>query len=275
MSHAPSWRGPRTRSAAGLLATVLMLAGCGPARFEAQMVVPPPLIERIPVVAGVYLPQAFREQQYTEERHGTSYQISIGAAQSAGFLRLLNAMFERVAPMNGTDAASFTDPAARGVLEPVLEDFSFVTPRDAGTPFYAVSLRYRINLYSREGQLRESWTFTGYGSVQSKGLPTEGHEPLRAATALAMRDAGAKLAAEFHEQAIARGLLPPGGTIYEVAPATSGAAPAASAATPREGALPPPAPTEPPTEPPTEAPAVAPAEPPAAERPPAEPPSGA
>jgi len=215
------------------------------------MVVPPPLIERIPVVAGVYLPQAFREAQYIEERHGTSYEISIGAAQSAGFLRLLNAMFERVAPMNGTDAASFTDPAARGVLEPLLEDFSFVTPRDAGSPFYAVSLRYRINLYSREGQLRESWTFTGYGSVQSRGLPTEGYEPLRAATALAMRDAGAKLAAEFHEQAIARGLLPAGGALAEMPGSSPVASPAAPAAAPPQQAPPAPETVEsPPAEPP-------------------------
>jgi hypothetical protein len=241
---------------AGLLGAVLLLAGCGPARFEAQMDVPPPLIERIPVVAGVYLPQAFREQQYVEERYGTSYEISVGAAQSAGFLRLLNAMFERVVPMNGTDAASFTDPAARGVLEPVLEDFSFVTPRDAGTPFYAVSLRYRINLYSREGQLRESWTFTGYGSVQSRGLPTEGHEPLRAATALAMRDAGAKLAAEFHEQAIARGLLPPGGAIGEVPASRPVAAPAAA---PPPQAAPDPQPAQSPAEPSSES---SPSEPP-------------
>ena len=37
-------------------------------------------------------------------------------------------------------------------------------------------------------------------------------EPLGEATGLAMRDAGAKLAAEFKDAAIARGLLPAGGT---------------------------------------------------------------
>ena len=48
---------------------------------------------------------------------------------------------------------------------------------------------------------------------------------LAMATRLAMRDAGAKLAAEFHEQAIARGLLP-----------------SAQPVTPREVELPPPPP---------------------------------
>ena len=38
-------------------------------------------------------------------------------------------------------------------------------------------------------------------------MPTQGKPALQQATALAMRDAGAKLATEFREQAIARGLL--------------------------------------------------------------------
>ena len=39
-------------------------------------------------------------------------------------------------------------------------------------------------------------------------MPGKGDEALKMATKLAMRDAAAKLAAEFREQAIARGLLP-------------------------------------------------------------------
>jgi hypothetical protein len=97
------------------------------------------------------------------------------------------------------------------VLEPVLEDFAFVTPIDSGSPMYAASLRYKINLYSPAGELAESWTFTGYGSQPASQFPGKGDEALALATRLAMRDAGAKLAAEFREQAIARGLLPASG----------------------------------------------------------------
>jgi hypothetical protein len=39
-------------------------------------------------------------------------------------------------------------------------------------------------------------------------FPGKGDEALAAATRMALRDAGAKLAAEFRDQAIARGLLP-------------------------------------------------------------------
>ena len=109
--------------------------------------------------------------------------------------------------MPSTSAGASTDPEIRGVLEPILEDYSFVTPRDAGARIFAVSVKYRINGYDPAGKMFESWTFTGYGSVAAPTLPGSSAEPLQEATTLAMRDAGAKLAAEFKDAAIARGLI--------------------------------------------------------------------
>jgi hypothetical protein len=195
------------------LAAVAALAACTPTRFETQTDMPQPLIEKIPVVVGVYMPREFSEKVYEEKRDngGGEYTIGLGKAQSAGFMRILNAMFNRVVTVPAPAAGAATDPEIRGVLEPVLEDFAFVTPIDSGSPMYAASLRYKINLYSPAGELAESWTFTGYGSQPASQFPGKGDEALALATRLAMRDAGAKLAAEFREQAIARGLLPASG----------------------------------------------------------------
>jgi hypothetical protein len=195
------------------LAAVAALAACTPTRFETQTDMPQPLIEKIPVVVGVYMPREFSEKVYEEKRDngGGEYSIGLGKAQSAGFMRILNAMFNRVVTVPAPAAGAATDPEIRGVLEPVLEDFAFVTPIDSGSPMYAASLRYKINLYSPAGELAESWTFTGYGSQPASQFPGKGDEALALATRLAMRDAGAKLAAEFREQAIARGLLPASG----------------------------------------------------------------
>jgi hypothetical protein len=196
--------------AAALLATCALLA-CSPTRFETTSEIPPPLIVKIPVVVGVYLPLEFREKVYEEKRQGGGeYTIGLGKAQSAGFMRIMEAMFTRVVSVSSPAAGAATDPAIRGVLEPVLEDYAFVTPVDSGTPTYAASLRYTVRLYSPTGELSESWTFTGYGTEAASSFPGKGDAALQAATRLAMRDAAAKLAAEFHEQAIARGLLPPG-----------------------------------------------------------------
>ena len=207
------------------VAVVLLLAACAPTKFETSADIPQPLIEKIPIVVGVHMPLEFTEKVYEEKRPagGGEYSIGLGKAQSAGFMRVLNAMFARVVPVASPGAAAATDAEIRGVLEPVLEDFAFVTPGDSGTQMYAASLRYTIRLYSPQGELADSWTFTGYGSQPASSFPGKGDAALAAATRSAMRDAGAKLAAEFHEQALVRGLLP-----------------SARPAAPREVELPPP-----------------------------------
>ena len=129
----------------------------------------------------------------------------------------MNAMFDRVVPVDATDAGARTDPQIRGVIEPVLEDFSFVTPRETGTSMYAVSLKYRINAYTPAGKIADSWTFNGYGAQPSGSVPGQGKDALQQAASIAMRDAGAKLAVEFREQAIVRGLI-------DAAPASAPAA---------------------------------------------------
>jgi len=286
METRPAPRTPRLVA----LALAAVVSGCGTTEFEAKPVFPAPLITRIPIVVGVYIPQEFSTRVYKEKRDGTDYSITLGKAQSDGFQRLLGAMFNRVVPLPSVSAGS-SDPEIRAVLEPVLEEFAFITPRDAGTALFAVSLKYRVNAYMPSGQLADSWTFTGYAAQPTGGLPGQGEEALRRATGLAMRDAGAKLVTEFREQAIVRGLLPAEAgsaapeeirPVPETSPATasgnSAATPGTPAVTepePSEGSGPPAEaqPSEPAAEAPTE---VQPPPEPAAE-PPAEvePPTGA
>jgi hypothetical protein len=184
-----------------------LLAGCGATQMKVETVIPPPLVTRIPVVVGVHVPVAFSTAVQHEKRDGSEYMIDVGQSQTDGFLRLMNAMFDRVVPLASVEAGAATDPEIRGVFEPQLVELSFVTPRDTGTPVYAVSLKYRINAYTPAGQPVDSWTFTGYGAQPGSQMPGQGTETLRKAAALAMRDAGAKIAVEFREQAIVRGLI--------------------------------------------------------------------
>jgi hypothetical protein len=197
----------RTSQTAALLAGAL-LAGCGTTQFEPQPSIPAPLITKIPAVVGLYIAPEFRDKVYAEKRDGGNYSIAIGKAQAEGFTRLMDAMFERVVPVAATDAGARTDPQIRGVIEPVLEDFAFVTPMDSGSDVYAVSLKYRITGYKPGGEVIDSWTFTGYGAAANQSMLGGGSEVLKRAVQLAMRDAAAKLATELREQAVVRGLLP-------------------------------------------------------------------
>jgi hypothetical protein len=212
--------------AVAVAAAGMGLAGCGPTKFEVELNVPPPLVSKIPIAVGIYVPEEFRNRVYEEKRRDYAVSVTIGKAQTDGFTRLMNAMFDRAIPVASTSAVAFTDPAMRAIFEPVLEDFSFITPRDSNAPIYAVSIKYRINGYNPQGQIFESWSFTGYGSVESSTMGLKGTNALKAATGLAMRDAAAKLAAEFREQAIVRGLLPANAPLTPAVP--SGATPASS-----------------------------------------------
>src|SRR6476619_913482 len=147
------------RIAATLVLSVIAIVGCTPTRFETTADVPPPLIDKIPVVIGVHLPLEFREKVYEEKREGGGrYTIGLGKAQTAGFMRIMEAMFARVVTVDTPAAAAATDKEIRGVLQPTLDDYAFVTPVDSGTPLYAASLRYTVRLYSPTGQLSESWS---------------------------------------------------------------------------------------------------------------------
>jgi hypothetical protein len=189
-----------------LAAAWVALSGCSTVRLEARPNIPEPIITKIPVSVGLFMPIEFSSYVYRGDRYGFKWEVTLGAAQSEGVARLFAAMFESVVPIDNIATAATTAPGIRAILEPAVEDFSFITPRDAGTQFYAVSIKYRVSVYTPDGRLAESWPFTGYGIVPAAGMSAE--KPLARATSLAMRDAAAKLVVEFREQAIVRGLLP-------------------------------------------------------------------
>lgn len=237
MNTATRIRKFRAGFACGLGALALtVLAGCGPVRLVANTNIPTPLVVKIPIAVALFIPKEFSTYVHNEERWSTDWRIELGKAQSEGITRLMSAMFERVVPVDSVSAGqAHADGGVRAILEPSVEEFAFVTPRDAGSPFFAVSIKYRVNIYLPNGKLADSWGFTGYGTAPAQGLSSA--PPLQTATALAMRDAGAKLAVEFREQATVRGLLPDGATADTLTkageqPEQPTAAPGAPPATP-------------------------------------------
>jgi hypothetical protein len=217
LDRTSSTRLRRAPAIALALAGLMLCAGCGSLSLVATTNIPTPLVVKVPVTVALYIPKEFTDYVHKEERWSTDYNINLGQAQSEGLTRLMNAMFDHVVMVDSVNAGAQLGGEVRAILEPSVEEYAFVTPRDAGSPFFAVSVKYRVNVYFPDGRLADSWGFTGYGTSPSQGLSSS--TPLAQATALALRDAGAKLAVEFREQAIVRGLLP------ENAPATEQVAP--------------------------------------------------
>jgi hypothetical protein len=227
----------RTTQLALLASSVFGLAACGSVDLVATANIPTPLVAKVPVTVALHMPKEFGTYVHKEERWSTDWNVDLGKAQTDGITRLMNAMFERVVVVDSVNAGAALGGDVRAILEPSVEEYAFVTPRDAGSPFYAVSIKYRVNIYSPDGRLADSWGFTGYGTSPAQGLSSS--PPLARATALALRDAGAKLATEFREQAIVRGLMP---DLEPAPPAPSAEPPSPPAEVPAET---PSVPTEP------------------------------
>jgi len=195
----------RTVARLGWCALAVSVAGCGVVLVEPIPVLPPALVEQLPVTVGVHYPAEFRGYAHKETRYGTDYEINLGPAHIAELNRLFGAMFVRIVEVDDPQQASRLEPPVRLVLEPRFEDYSFLTPRDMAGDTFTVTIRYRLNVYEPGGERVDGYVFTGYGREKSGAL--SGGAALLVATQRAMREAGAKLAVELPEEDTVRSLL--------------------------------------------------------------------
>jgi hypothetical protein len=181
----------------------LALAGCTAVEIEPEPILPKPVIVPIPAVVGVVLTGEQRNYQHTETRSGVDWQVRLGQGQQRLAKEVFGALFERHVELPDLEAARGMYGLA-AVFEPKVEQYSFATSKETGGDYFAVTIRYRINLYDPQLRLVDSYTLTGYGSSEDESMSSE--KPLEAATRAAMRDAAAKVLTQFPDQAAGRKL---------------------------------------------------------------------
>ncbi|MEM6936012.1 MAG: hypothetical protein AAF552_06120 [Pseudomonadota bacterium] len=174
----------------GLL-TALTLAGCaGTVVIEQEF--PEPVVQPLPFSAGIYYSPQFSEYVYTEEEGKLTFEL--GTKQQAVYDKIFGALFEQTIPVPSPDQ----DNSSYGVdlvLEPVLEEYAFLSPAETATNFYAVSMKYQIRLYSDQGTIVGYWPFVAYGKDRKRFV--NGNQSLGEATTLALRDAAAAMVSQF------------------------------------------------------------------------------
>ena len=189
----------------GLLALVATFAGCGPVSVATDSSVPVPLVDPMPIAVGIYYSEDFSKAAHSEERWGTDWKVDLGPYHVRMAEKLFASEFRDVTRVEDLKSLP-ADPPYRAIIEPRIEQYSFITPRDTGAKYFAVTIRYRLNVYAPNGVLADSLTFTGYGSNGSgNGMTSTG--PMVLATKAAMRDAAAKFLVQFPEQDVAKKML--------------------------------------------------------------------
>lgn len=203
------------------LAALAALAGCGDVEVAAESQMPPPLIDPLPITVGIHYSEDYSKYAHAEERWGVKWRAELGPYHVRMAENLFHAAFRETVPVKDLKALPANPPYV-AIIEPRIEQYSFITPKDTGANYYAVTIKYRLNVLAPTGETADSLTFTGYGSFKSGGVSTT--SPMVSATKAAMRDAAAKFLVQFPEQDVAKKLV--AGT-----PLIEPAAPAAAAAT--------------------------------------------
>jgi len=193
----------RTWTIAVLLAALSGLSACGDVNVSASAEFPKPLVEPLPLKLGVYYSDEFAKYQHAEERWGVEWKVELGQFHVTMADRLFAAAFRDTVKLKAPADGQNSD--VRAVVEPRIEQYSFITPRDTGAKYYAVTIKYRLNIFAPDGRLADSLTFTGYGSAVSSGMTST--KPMLLATRKAMRDAAAKFLVQFPEQDVMKKLL--------------------------------------------------------------------
>jgi hypothetical protein len=179
------------------LAAALLLAACGEIKIRPETALPKPLLVQLPADVGLIIPPETRRFADKETRYGLDWSVDLGPGEVRLLRDIFKDLFHHVEELESL-AAARTHPDLKAVFETRVDQYSFVTARETGGRYYAVTIRYRISLYTPEGDKVDSYTLMGYGNSLARGM--SGGKPLARATASAMRDAAAKFLVQFPEQ---------------------------------------------------------------------------
>lgn len=199
-SHRSPWRAALPALAGFALA---LLAACGPVKVRPDTTLPRALMPPASVHAGLVLDEELRSFRHEETRGGGDWEVDLGTGHEKLFRYVFAASFANVHVFDNLDAARAAT-GLQAIFQPRIEQFSFATANETSAAYWAVTIRYRINVLTPQGEPVDTLVFTGYGSALNAG---GSGKSLTAAAHAAMRDAAAKFLVQMPRQPLARKLL--------------------------------------------------------------------
>ncbi len=181
----------------GPLLLVSSLAACGDVSIKPEAHLPKPLIVAMPAAVGLIIPSDTRKFVDVETRFGIDWKVDLGPGEVRLMRDTFSDLFQHVEEFKNLESAR-AGKDLKALFETRVDQYSFVTARETGGRYYAVTIRYHINLYTPQGDKVDSYTLTGYGNSLAMGM--SGSRPLTQATVSAMRDVAAKFLVQFPEQ---------------------------------------------------------------------------
>lgn len=194
---------PLRRKQVPLLATLgvaACLAACGAVNVKPDAQLPKALVQPLNAHVGLVLDEALRHYTHEETRSSSDWKVELGPPHEKMLRHVFGASFTDLQVFNSLDEARAA-PGLQGLIEPHIEQYSFATANETSGSYWAVTIRYRIGVFTPQGEAADSLVLTGYGSVAGSGSsgPALGN-----ATRAAMRDAAAKILVQLPRQPLAQ-----------------------------------------------------------------------
>ncbi len=184
-----------------------LLGGCSQSlTLQINSDVPVALMQALPLTIAVYYDDALRNHSYIEDsKERENWTVSTGSSQVAMIDKVLTSTFAKVVPLAQLPSANALIDADL-IVAPSINEMQFGTPEETFFDFYEAWIRYDIGMLAPDGTFLDNWEMVTYG----KSTPTRFTSRttgLNDAIALALRDAGAKLATGLPKQPVINRLL--------------------------------------------------------------------
>lgn len=190
----------------GLIASAILLAsltGCGGVSIAPEPMLPRALVTPVSATVGYVVGGEQRNYVHTETRGGVPWKIALGAGHQKLVRQMFVTEFREAREFDSVDAARKVD-GLQAIFEPRIDQYSFATSAETGGRYVAVTIRYRINVFTPDGARADTLSLMGYGASLVGDIG--GEEPLALASRAAMRDAAAKFLTQFQGQSMAEQL---------------------------------------------------------------------
>lgn len=168
------------------------LAGCAStANVALQHSFPQVVATPRDISAALVLDEQFQQYVGTPSK-GTT--IALGAAQTDLLKKVFAGLFT---PLQVVDSAGAIAPSPDLVITPSVVEVQVAVPSDTYLNVYEVWVKYKLEIRTGDGEVLESWFMPAYGKTPDSMMLAR-EDAIRAATIVALRDAGAKLILDFY-----------------------------------------------------------------------------
>lgn len=153
---------------------------------------PIPLIRSIDRSGYLQLSEEFATYNFVQDEDDRAdMTVILGPAHSSMFANIATALFSEI---------KLSPEEADITLIPELDSFQYALPKETGSDFFEVWLKYRLQAMDSSGEEIADWLITGYGRATDERLQSQG-AGVNEATVEALRDIGTQLTLGFSQQA--------------------------------------------------------------------------